>query len=117
MANPNANKTVSTTSKLTPAEEEEVALQKALEDEAAAIAAAQEALSLAQSSTPSLAVSAARPVSRPVGDVRVRVLKNETRVSLGGRRYTFKKDEEILMDPSHATEMAGSGWVTILERG
>jgi hypothetical protein len=48
--------------------------------------------------------------------VRVRVLKSEPRVLLGSRRYTFKKDEEIMMDPSHAAEMVGPGWVTIIDR-
>lgn len=49
--------------------------------------------------------------ARTVGDIPVTCLQTEPFCSLGGRKYVLKKGTEIMMDPSHAEELAQGGWV------
>lgn len=45
------------------------------------------------------------------GDIVVTALQNNSAVRLGGRPYVLKKGHELYMDPSHAVELASTGWV------
>jgi hypothetical protein len=84
---------------------------KAAEEAAAKLAeeAAAKALE-GQGSDKPAAPSAPSPAPRSVGDVPVVCLKTEVNCRLGNRNYQLQKGNEIMMDPSHASELEGT-WV------
>ena len=61
------------------------------------------------------ASAAPAPTPKLVGDIPVTCLKTNSNCMLGKRRYQLVKGQEILMDPSHASELASSGWVALVE--
>lgn len=90
--------------------EDQEAADKAAQE--AAHAAAAEAVVSAAPAPPAPTPAAPR---RNVGDIPVTCLKTEPFCSLGDRRYQLVKGQEIMMDPSHASELAPAGWVAIVE--
>lgn len=99
-----------------PSDEELKAQLQANVDEAKAKAAAAAALeaevmrNLADNAA-KLGVSA--PPPRVLGDVPV-VCQMTGQASLGGRRYYLIKNQEIMMHPDHAEEMAQVGHVKLV---
>ena len=91
-----------------PKSEEQAAADK-LAMEAANAAAAEAVKSITPAPAP------APGPKRKVGDIPVICLKTESFCSLGDRRYQLVKGQEIEMDPSHASELESSGWVSRVE--
>lgn len=108
--------------KLTPDEEKEL---KAMEEaEAARVAAEAAAAAASAPPAPPLQGDGNEEVKKPaaappapvlVGDIPVTCLKTEAHCVLGGRRYQLVKGREIMMDSSHADELASNGWVAKVE--
>jgi hypothetical protein len=96
------------------AKEKEAAIMHELEEEASArevaLLASQQAEALAAQHEAAL-VQAQTPVTVS-GDVTVICLKTEAFVTMGARKYQFKKGNEIQMDAGHAAEMPE--WVVII---
>jgi hypothetical protein len=120
MANKNETTKPSAPKPLSAEEEAELKALEAEEEEAkaaveAALAAAKQA-ELSAAATQAVVSTHVKPAvvvppPRLAGDIPVMVLKTELHCSMGGRHYPLKKGEEIQMDPGHAEELEGSGWV------
>lgn len=108
---------------LTAAEEAE--LKKLEEEEAKAAAEAAVAAARVEAArinpppppqstgaVPPRVVEAAKALEDKTG-VPVICLKDNPSVFMGGRMYSLRKGQTVYMDPSHATELAQSGWVVV----
>jgi len=78
-------------------------------EEDLAKAAAQAALESAKEATVSAPAEAPAPTIS-VGDVEVIALRDGA-ASMGGRNYSWKKDQLVEMHASHALELEQAGWV------
>jgi len=99
-----------------PAEEteEQKAAREAAEFAALEAAEAAEAAAAAKAGAPPEPPPPPAPppvVINPNADIEVTALKTVLTVNLGGRPYHLKKGENLMMNPSHATELAETGWV------
>lgn len=89
---------------------------KAKDDAEVAKIAADAAASVTEASPPPAPTpEPAKPAPKLAGDIPVTCLKTEPHCMLGNRRYQLIRGQEIMMDPSHADELADGGWVAKVE--